>query len=71
MELFYGIINRLTGTKTGRDTMKQKRVKRLYRDWVNNFLTVERFAEYYNLSIEDAEWVIEAGKIFSEIDINK
>jgi hypothetical protein len=26
----------------------------LYLDWVNNFLTIERFAEYYGLDKDDA-----------------
>ena len=26
-----------------------KRDRELYLDWVNNFLTVERFAEYYGM----------------------
>ena len=27
----------------------------LYLDWVNNFLTIERFAEYYGLDEDDAK----------------
>lgn len=34
---------------------------KLYLDWVNNFLTVERFAEYYNMTQEQAEEVIDLG----------
>ena len=30
----------------------------LYLDWVNNFLTVERFAEYYSMTVEAAEELI-------------
>ena len=32
----------------------------LYLDYVNNFLTVERFAEYYNLSLEQAQHIIDS-----------
>ncbi len=30
----------------------------MYLDWVNNFLTVDAFAEYYSLSTEEAEQLI-------------
>ena len=33
-----------------------------YLDYVNNFLTVERFAEYYNMSIQEAEKFINSYK---------
>jgi len=35
----------------------------MYLDWVNNFLTVARFAEYYNISETEALAVIEKGRI--------
>ena len=35
----------------------------LYRDYVNNFLTVERFADYYNLTIPKALQIIKVGRI--------
>lgn len=38
------------------------RIQELYLDYVNNFLTVERFAEYYNLSERKAFKVIELGR---------
>lgn len=34
---------------------------RLYLDWVNNFLTVERFAEHYNMEERQAEEIIDLG----------
>ena len=43
-------------------TNKRDLVERLYLDWFNNFLTIERFAEYYNMTVEQAEKVIEIGK---------
>ena len=30
----------------------------MYLDWVNNFLTVDVFAQYYSLSTEEAEQLI-------------
>ena len=43
-------------------TNKRDLVERLYLDWFNNFLTIERFAEYYNMTVEHAEKVIEIGR---------
>lgn len=37
-----------------------------FRDWFNNFLTVERFAEYYRMSKASANRVLEAGRIIHE-----
>lgn len=34
----------------------------LYLDWVNNFLTVGRFAEYYGITVEHANAIIDAGR---------
>jgi len=34
----------------------------LYLDWVNNFLTLERFAEYYGLDEEDAKQLLVLAK---------
>jgi hypothetical protein len=33
----------------------------LYLDWFNNFLTVERFAEYYGMTEEHAKEIIFTG----------
>ena len=35
----------------------------MYLDWYNNFLTVERFAEHYELLPHQAEWIIWLGRI--------
>lgn len=37
-----------------------------YLDYVNNWLTVEAFAEYYGLTAEQAKTVIELGKTLHE-----
>ena len=34
----------------------------LYLDWVNNFLSIERFAEYYGLDDDDAKALLEIAK---------
>ena len=34
----------------------------LYLDWLNNFLTLDRFAEYYSMTREDASQAINAGR---------
>jgi hypothetical protein len=34
----------------------------LYLDWVNNFLTIERFSEYYGLDEEDARELLKLAK---------
>ena len=38
------------------------RIETLYLDWFNNFLTVERFAEYYGMSVDKAHKVIRIGR---------
>ena len=34
----------------------------LYLDWINNFLTIERFAEYYGLDEDDAKELLVLSK---------
>ena len=34
----------------------------LYIDWVNNFVTLSRFAEYYSLTEDEALVIIDAGR---------
>ena len=41
--------------------MKNK-LETLYLDWFNNFLTVERFAEYYKMPVAKAQRVIRIGR---------
>lgn len=43
----------------------------IFMDWFNNFLTVERFAEYYGLEIEQAEKVINVGRKIHDIRANE
>lgn len=40
-----------------------------YLSWVNDFLTIERFAEYYGYSIDDANQIISLGKKYHEENV--
>lgn len=42
----------------------------MYLDWFNNFLTVPRFAEYYNISETFADEIIRQGRQIYEQQIN-
>ena len=39
-----------------------QKIHEMYLDYFNNFVTVERFAEYYGITETEAFAVIEAGK---------
>ena len=41
----------------------------MYLDYVNNFLTVEKFAEYYRITNKQALYVITEGKKIHEEDL--
>lgn len=41
----------------------------MYLDWVNNFLTVGKFAEYYGISEDYAQQIIKIGRIQHELSI--
>ncbi len=43
-------------------TARPNNYKEYYLEWVNNFLTIEKFAEYYGFSIKTATRIIETGK---------
>jgi hypothetical protein len=56
-----------------KETADQEEVKKLinmFLDWKNNFLTVGRFAEYYSLTIDKANEIIDKGRQLNEIPIN-
>jgi hypothetical protein len=40
----------------------KQRVEDLYIDYFNHFLTVDRFAEYYGLSVRQATRIIHTGR---------
>lgn len=39
----------------------------MYLKYVNDFITVERFAEWYGLEMEDANTVIDLGRKYHEM----
>ena len=41
---------------------KRDLVERLYLEWVNNFISIERFCEYFKLTLEQAKKVIKIGE---------
>ena len=49
-------------TLNGYKTYGYDKYVELYLDYVNNFLTIERFAEYYGMSVDYANHVIEVGR---------
>ena len=40
--------------------------KRMYLDWINNFLTIKRFSEYYGISEKLSQEIIKKGKEYHE-----
>ena len=40
----------------------EETLAKIYLDWVNNFLTVERYAEYYGIDEAEALWTITEGR---------
>lgn len=48
------------------DTHSGKTEEEIYLDWINNFITVESFADHYGFSEEYAEQIIERNKKGSE-----
>lgn len=41
---------------------RNDRLRDIYLDYVNNYLTVECMAEHYNVSVELTEWRIRKGR---------
>lgn len=46
------------------------RIIELYLDWLNNFLTIEKFAEHYGMSEFQAKRLIDAGHYIYSFDEN-
>lgn len=47
----------------------RERLKAMYLDWVNNFLTVPVFAEHYGISEKLAELIIDEGRELHNSDV--
>ena len=43
-------------------------LKMMYRDFFNNYLTVETFAEHHAIAYEDMEKILEIGKLYHNTD---
>lgn len=43
----------------------------IYLDWVNNFLSLDKFAEHYGIDEIDAHEIIELGRILNNEKANK
>jgi hypothetical protein len=52
-------------------TYELQQYPELYLDYVNNFLTVERFANYYGITEEYADEIISAGRQMTKENENK
>ena len=50
-----------------------KEIIKMYLDYVNNFISTERFAEYYEVDEEDAIAIINIGRKYRErrIELDK
>jgi hypothetical protein len=44
-----------------------EQVIEMYLNYVNKFITVDKFAEWYGLDVEDAHTIIEMGRKYNEI----
>jgi hypothetical protein len=49
----------------------RKQLIDFYMEWRNEFLTVEHFAEYHNITMEDAHDLIKMGKFYLHADISR
>lgn len=47
-------------------TYSAETILKMYLDYVNNFLTVERFAEFYGIRIGTANMIIKVGRMMNE-----
>lgn len=48
-------------------TITKKSIIAFYLEFVNNFLTVKRMADYYDMPVDDCLYLIELGKRYNEI----
>jgi hypothetical protein len=49
--------------------MSLDRFVELYLSYRNDFLSVEAFAEYYGLSLMDANTIVRAGRMIGQIEL--
>ena len=48
----------------------KKQLQEFYLDWVNNYLTIEKMAEHYELTAEDTATLINLGRSYHEEVLN-
>ena len=60
-----------TGDNKALKAAYDKHLDFVFMDWFNNFLTYERFAEYYGLEIEQAKKAIDAGREIHDKRVNE
>lgn len=41
----------------------------MYLEWVSNFLTIEKFAAYYGISVQKAEEIVAIGRRISYMEL--
>lgn len=46
--------------------LDRDRLQALYLDWVNNFLSVPAFADYYGFTLSNAQRIINVGRLIHE-----
>lgn len=46
------------------------RIIEMYLDYLNNYLTVEVFAEHYGMTVEDADKLLSVGRYIGNFDEN-
>lgn len=51
-------------------TITKKSVIDFYLEYVNNFLTTQRMADYYDMPLEDCEYLIELGRKYHNEKFN-
>ena len=55
-----------TPLKKTEDQEEAQKLVNMFLDWKNNFLTVGKFAEYYSLTVEKANELIDKGRNLNE-----
>lgn len=56
----------LTVSLTHPEKVNSENLAQLYRDWVNNYLSIAAFAEDYGISVPQAELTIAKGRVIHD-----
>ncbi len=49
-------------------TITKQSVIAFYLEYVNNFLTIQRMSEYYDMPYDDCAYLVELGKRYQQIE---